>query len=117
MPVLRPRAAELTLVRRAARPDLPAVRSIGRECWPARPAGGDTFLARLYVDPTAQGHGVGHRLLDGIIRTATGSVALTVLSTNERARSFYEQHGFRADGREPDQDGGPDQLRMIRRSD
>jgi ribosomal protein S18 acetylase RimI-like enzyme len=80
----------------------------------ARPDGEETFLARLYVRPSQQHRGAGRLLLGTVLRAAPGPVTLTVLATNDRARSFYERHGFHGHGVEPDPDGGPDHLRMIR---
>jgi ribosomal protein S18 acetylase RimI-like enzyme len=79
----------------------------------ARPDGLHTFLNRLYVRPSRQRRGVGHVLLNTVMRSAIGPVTLTVLSTNDAARAFYRGHGFQDDGRQPDPDGGPDHVRMT----
>lgn len=51
-------------------------------------------LYALYVDPAGWRQGTGTALLD-----ACGDVrVLWVLEGNLRARTFYERHGFRADG-------------------
>ena len=58
----------------------------------------------LYVDPSHWGAGHGHTLhteaLD--VPRASGAAAgtLWVLTTNQRARHFYERHGWAADGAE-----------------
>jgi ribosomal protein S18 acetylase RimI-like enzyme len=58
----------------------------------------------LYVDPSHWGAGHGHTLhteaLD--VPRASGAAAATlwVLTTNQRARHFYERHGWAADGAE-----------------
>jgi len=58
----------------------------------------------LYLDPAHWGAGHGHTLhteaLD--IARASGATAATlwVLTTNQRARNFYERHGWTADGAE-----------------
>jgi len=58
----------------------------------------------LYVDPAHWGAGHGHTLhteaLD--VARASGATAATlwVLTTNQRARHFYERHGWAADGAE-----------------
>lgn len=58
------------------------------------------LLARLAVDKTPQGRGVGPALLkDALIRTARaadtiGARALLVHAKDETARSFYEHFGF-----------------------
>lgn len=57
-------------------------------------------LGRLAVDLAWQGHGVGKALLrDAILRTVqvseiAGVKALMVHALSERARRFYEDHGF-----------------------
>lgn len=61
-------------------------------------------LGALYVDPPAQGAGLGTRLLadaDARLRAAGFSVAtLWVFEENGLGRAFYERHGWR-----PDPDG------------
>jgi GNAT superfamily N-acetyltransferase len=56
----------------------------------------------LYVSERAAGRGVGHALfgytLAQLKATAHVSAILWVLEDNQRARSFYEREGFRADG-------------------
>lgn len=68
----------------------------------ARPGSGE--LWGLYVHPDAWGHGYGHALhaaAMGVLRsTGVTSATLWVLTTNERARHFYERHGWVADGAE-----------------
>jgi GNAT superfamily N-acetyltransferase len=60
---------------------------------------GDAELRRLYVIPERWGQGVGGRLLDAAIRGAERAGAavawLSVLEKNIRARSFYENRGWR----------------------
>ncbi|SHG31996.1 GNAT family N-acetyltransferase [Streptoalloteichus hindustanus] len=51
-------------------------------------------LAHLYVDPAAQGRGVGTTLLDRAKRDRR-RLELFVFQRNERAREFYYRHGFR----------------------
>ncbi|MCP2258934.1 Ribosomal protein S18 acetylase RimI [Streptoalloteichus tenebrarius] len=51
-------------------------------------------LAHLYVDPTAQGRGVGTALLNWAKR-GRARLELFVFQRNERARDFYHGHGFR----------------------
>jgi GNAT superfamily N-acetyltransferase len=59
----------------------------------------DDELASLYVDPTAQGAGVGGRLLadaEERIRAAGHRRAwLYVYAENGQGRAFYERHGWR----------------------
>ncbi len=58
------------------------------------------LLARLAVDRTAQGRGLGAWLLrDAMLRTLTaadevGMRVLLVHAVDGRARAFYERHGF-----------------------
>jgi lincosamide nucleotidyltransferase A/C/D/E len=58
----------------------------------------------LYVDPTAWSKGVGAALLSHAVETLRGlgfrELRLWTLRENERARSFYERSGWRADGAE-----------------
>jgi GNAT superfamily N-acetyltransferase len=65
-------------------------------------------LRSLYVDPAAQGAGVGARLHDDALeRVRAGGHALAwlwVFTANAQGRSFYERRGWRAVGephREP----------------
>lgn len=63
-------------------------------------AAGEVF--ELYVDPAAQGHGGGSKLLEVAIEhfTAVGFVRaeLSTLTTNRPAQTFYERHGWTATG-------------------
>ena len=63
---------------------------------------GDQGLRRLYVDATAQGRGLGRRLLEAALehpRLATASrIFLTVWEQNTRAMRLYESFGFRRVG-------------------
>ncbi|WP_326662337.1 GNAT family N-acetyltransferase [Streptomyces canus] len=64
----------------------------------------DAELYAVYVDPRRYGTGIGHALLLEALRnrTAVGHdrMYLWVLKDNTRARRFYEQAGFEADGTE-----------------
>ncbi len=55
-------------------------------------------VVRLYVQPAAQGHGLGSRLLGAAFEWARAMqqshVWLTVWTGNDRARRFYAQQGF-----------------------
>ncbi|HVL95055.1 MAG TPA: GNAT family N-acetyltransferase [Solirubrobacteraceae bacterium] len=62
---------------------------------------GSGALRALYVDPPAQGAGVGRALLaaaEGYLRERGFRRAeLWVFERNEHARAFYERHGWRLD--------------------
>lgn len=57
----------------------------------------------LAVSPGARGHGVGSLLIDALIDEARSrgarKLGLRALSTNARAITMYEKHGFREEGR------------------
>lgn len=51
------------------------------------------WIDQLYVLPAAQGRGIGSRLLD-VARSASPRLFLWTFQRNDRARRFYEAHGF-----------------------
>lgn len=51
-------------------------------------------VENLYVDPAAQGVGVGRRLLAAVEDRVVGPLSLRCLVVNTRARSLYERCGF-----------------------
>lgn len=61
-------------------------------------------VSTLYVDPSAQGLGLGARLLDAVVDHLLDigfvDVRLWVLRDNQAARRFYERRGWVADGGE-----------------
>ena len=63
---------------------------------------GDKALHRLYVDPEAQGRGLGPKLLEAALEHPSladaDRVFLTVWEQNERAVRLYERFGFRTVG-------------------
>ncbi|MDR6868487.1 GNAT superfamily N-acetyltransferase [Microbacterium resistens] len=74
----------------------------------------DLHLFSLYLLAAEHGDGVGHALLEAALGNEPAQ--LWVLSANDRARAFYEQHQFCADGAEivdPDLDGLVE-IRMVR---
>jgi GNAT superfamily N-acetyltransferase len=71
----------------------------------------DGDLRTLYVDPVAQGAGVGTRLLAEAERA--GANSLQVFEANHHARRFYEDRGWRADRPDGDWLGRP-LLRYVR---
>jgi len=70
------------------------------------------WVDQLYIDPSAQGEGIGRRLLQlAMTRDAAGELQLWTFQANHRARRFYARNGFveveRTDGagneeRQPD---------------
>lgn len=52
------------------------------------------WLEQLYVDPQAQGAGVGRALLQAVKDASPSGLWLHVFSRNARARRFYEVAGF-----------------------
>ena len=71
------------------------------------------FIHCLYVDPSAQGFGIGSALIEAAENIAGGPLALKVDEANTRAREFYDRHGFRPDG-EIGIDHGIKWLRMTK---
>ena len=55
---------------------------------------GEGWLHHLYVDPTAQGEGIGARLLARVRDGLGDAVQLWTFEANAGARRFYERHGF-----------------------
>ena len=53
------------------------------------------FIAHLYVDPPAQRSGVGSVLIAHAQALSPGGLSLYTHQRNQRARRFYERHGFR----------------------
>ena len=52
-------------------------------------------IENLYIDPPAQGRGVGARLLAAVEeRVSERPLTLRCLTVNPDARRFYERHGF-----------------------
>lgn len=70
---------------------------------------GEAEIATLYILRTAQGRGVGRRLLTDAVRALSAhgarSLMISVLADNASARSFYERLGGVADA--PRQEVGP----------
>ena len=57
---------------------------------------GTTWITHLYVRPPHVGQGIGSRLLAYAMDGSRGAVRLYCFQRNERARRFYERHGFKA---------------------
>ena len=56
----------------------------------------DSYLDRMYVRPNAQRKGVGTALLTKAKALSPRGLELHTHQKNERARGFYEKHGFHA---------------------
>jgi ribosomal protein S18 acetylase RimI-like enzyme len=54
----------------------------------------DEGIDQLYVDPTAQGLGIGSRLVALAKSERPNGLRLYTFQVNDRARRFYERHGF-----------------------
>jgi ribosomal protein S18 acetylase RimI-like enzyme len=57
---------------------------------------GEGLIEQLYVDPEAQGRGVGTTLLELARRDSPSGLTLFTHQRNDQARNFYERRGFRA---------------------
>jgi GNAT superfamily N-acetyltransferase len=81
-------------------------------------AGDENEIHAMYVTPDAWGTGVGRALMDETVarlRDARCTEAvLWVLATNERARRFYENAGWHADGGEAPHDIGGVEYTVVR---
>lgn len=52
------------------------------------------WVDQLYVATSAQGQGIGRRLLDTAKERSDGDLQLWTFQVNHRARRFYERNGF-----------------------
>ena len=73
-----------------------------------------SVIENLYILPECQGRGYGSRLLTFAIEQCADTPSLWVLSCNDRARRFYERHGFRETGRRKELRGGLAEVEMTR---
>ncbi len=71
-----------------------------------------SLVDRLYVEPEWQRRGVGRALLEKARELSPTELRLFTLQRNERARRFYEAHGFRVEalGVSPPPESEPDVL-------
>ena len=53
------------------------------------------WIGQLYVEPAYCGRGIGTQLLASALTSLRRPVRLYTFQENERARAFYEGHGFR----------------------
>ncbi|MDH7790135.1 GNAT family N-acetyltransferase [Ochrobactrum sp. AN78] len=65
----------------------------------------DSFIGGLFVNPAAQGHGIGRRLIAYAL-AMKGELSLEVYVNNERAYRFYKQLGFQEISRRAEDDNG-----------
>ena len=56
-------------------------------------------ILNLAVDPALRGQGIGRRLLDAALATASGTIHLEVRESNAAAIAFYRKSGFYSAGR------------------
>ena len=75
-----------------------------------------TYLAELAVAPGYRGTGHGSALLTTLLARGD-DCRLTTRADAERARRFYERHGFCVTERLPGHYAGDDGLLMVRQSD
>jgi RimJ/RimL family protein N-acetyltransferase len=72
----------------------------------------------IYLEPTAWGHGLGGELLrtaeDDLCERGYRMATIWVLAGNARARRFYEQCGYSADGGRQNEEVGPAVLPSVR---
>ena len=54
----------------------------------------DAGIDQLYVEPASQGRGIGGRLVTLAKSRRPAGLELYTFQVNERARRFYERHGF-----------------------
>lgn len=71
------------------------------------------FIHSLYVEPSAQGFGIGAALVEAAAKIADGPLALKVDEPNTKARAFYAKLGF-VDAGESGLDAGVRWLRLKR---
>ena len=55
-----------------------------------------SWIEQLYLLPAWVGHGIGSRLLDLARSELPPPIRLYTFQCNQRARDFYERHGFKA---------------------
>jgi GNAT superfamily N-acetyltransferase len=53
------------------------------------------WVDQLYVRPELVGRGIGSLLLEVARETLSGPIRLYTFQANQRAKAFYEHHGFR----------------------
>lgn len=80
----------------------------------------DRHVVSMWVDPSTRGTGVADALMEALTEWAIGdgarTLSLWVVESNERARRFYERHGFEATPRRAPlpSDNSLSEVEMIR---
>ena len=74
----------------------------------------DRHVDQLYIDPSYQRCGIGTALLGHALASAPGRTTLNVFEANERARAFYEKHGYRQRDRWMNTEEGAIDLLYVR---
>lgn len=72
------------------------------------------YVPEIAVRPDRQGEGHGSALLSALFERTDSEVRLTVAVDNERARRFYERHGFERRERITDRFESGDGLVLVR---
>ena len=70
-------------------------------------------LDQLFIAPSAQRQGLGHRLFAVALQTMPNGFWLSTQPNNLRARAFYEQAGMQLDRIQPDPSGDKAIYRML----
>ncbi len=83
--------------------------TLGEQIWVAEEDGhrlgfasvsvSNNFLHNLFVDPHAQGKGVGSALLKKVQSEFTSNGALKCLAQNKAALAFYQRHGWHVEAK------------------
>ncbi|AWI29425.1 GNAT family N-acetyltransferase [Streptomyces tirandamycinicus] len=71
-------------------------------------------IGGLFVDPRAQGRGVGRELVQHAAALLGAELRLEVFEANARARGFYERMGFKERERRLDEESGRQLIVMVR---
>ena len=72
----------------------------------------DSYLAALFVDSSAQGQGIGTKLLD-YVKNLRDKIQLKVYKKNDNSVRFYENKGFRIISENIDQETGEIEYLML----
>jgi len=111
-------AAALSNPELAVLVDLRGDRVVGVASY-AMPTADEGYVASLYVDPSAQGLGIGRRLLGSVeaqlAQAGRNRASLWVFAANAPSLAFYERQGWRRDGEVTTlPEWGEPQVRMVK---